>query len=92
MATKVPFPNAWQAQAKLLLLMARKLTSAKIGLAMDIVSTGLSIKGMLSVNQARRNVIAKYEPMVQQSLTNIENLSAGASAAREELRSLGYEE
>ncbi len=92
MAPKVPFPNAWQAQAKLLLLMARKLTSAKIGLAMDIGSTGLSIKGMLNVNQARRNVIAKYEPMVQQSLTNIENLSAGASAAREELRSLGYEE
>ena len=98
MAPKAPYPDAWNAQLKLLKMSATKLASAKRGLAMDVGTFAvavLSVAGVesrIDIGTARRNIIGKYEPFVDQAVANIEDLSRGVSAAREELRRLGYED
>jgi|GEM_PF-4281846 len=91
MATKVPFPDAVNTSVKLSLMSAAKLKSAKLGLALDIGGTATSFLSIMRIDKARRKAISKYDLHVQQVLNNIADLSRGVSAARAELKRLGYD-
>jgi hypothetical protein len=58
------------------------------GLGSVIVLSNVSI---FHIGTARRKIVGKYQPFVEQATANIEDLSRGVSAAREELRRLQHE-
>ena len=84
--------STWDASIRLCDMSAKTFISAKKSAFIDAGFTAVSFLSVFRIDMARRKAISKYEPLIQQTLTNIQSLSNSVSIAREELRRLEYSE